>query len=179
MAIRQHRYPLTAQQQAATVMLGGELPVEDRLTSGQFDHLNSLYGQGEAALDRMAGNPAIPGIAPWARAMGDKKNPSLYDRQVVREALAAPRSERVMGSFDPRQLHGSQSGITREGLDYYMSDQYANTGQTYADQGNAGNAQPVVYRKSDGRDVLLSGHHRAGAALAKGEPLNALRIEGP
>lgn len=103
-----------------------------------------------------------------------------YDRSKVREALASPASEKDLVEVDPRTLRGSQPAITRGGVDYYMGRQYQETGRTFADQGNAGNRHPVVYDREDGSErILLAGHHRAAAALLKGEPLRTRRVQGP
>jgi hypothetical protein len=36
----------------------------------------------------------------------------------------------------------------------------------------------VYHREDDDQDLLLSGHHRAGAALLRGEPLKARLFQG-
>ena len=103
-----------------------------------------------------------------------------YDRGAVREALSRPVDQQELVDVDPRELSGSQSGVTRSGVKYYMGDHYSKTGKTYADEYNPGNAHPVVYDRNDGSErILLSGHHRAVAALLKGTPLPARRVQGP
>jgi len=59
-----------------------------------------------------------------------------------------------------------------------MSDEYEQTGETYADKDNIGNQMPVVYNKSNGQNVLLSGHHRAQAALLQGRQFDARQVYG-
>lgn len=169
------RYPITPEARAINSMLVGP-PQTDvpSHVSAQFERVNRMYGSGD--LDSVSRTAAVAGVAPWPRA-ARKRNAPLYDRDLVREALSQPRTEESVYPADPRNLHSTQPGITRDGVEYYMSDEYSNTGRTYADQGNAGNRQPVVYRKASGENLLLSGHHRAGAALLKGEPFNALHID--
>jgi hypothetical protein len=106
-----------------------------------------------------------------------------YDKSRVHEALSRDPTADEMKHFDPRELEGSQPGIQRGALEHYMGDEYHHTGRTYADQHNPGNKHPVVYsypHPVDGTEhhVLLSGHHRATAALLRGEPLLAREIKG-
>jgi hypothetical protein len=171
--MRPLRYNLTPQQEAATAMLGGKIPTPDPYISQQFASVNRAFGSGD--VDMAA--KGLTGTAPWPGASKSKKN-DLYDKDAVRDALTAPRTEKDVRPQDPRQLHATQPGITRGGVEYYMGDEYANTGRTFADQNNVGNTRPVVYHKSDGRSLLLSGHHRATAALLQGEQFNAHHIFG-
>lgn len=169
------RYNLTPQQEAATAMLGGKIPKPDQFISDQFSRVNQLHGSGN--LDKISANAAAPGVVPWPTATASKKKP-LYDKNVVTGALSQPKSEKDVRPQDPRQLHATQTGLTRGGVEYYMGDEYSKTGRTYADQDNLGNTRPVVYHKSDGRSLLLSGHHRAGAALLQGGQFNAQHVFG-
>jgi hypothetical protein len=42
-----------------------------------------------------------------------------------------------------------------------------------------GNDVPRIYHRiDDDRHIILTGHHRAAAALVKGEPLHAMVIHG-
>lgn len=113
--------------------------------------------------------------APWPMAGKKKSNPRGYDPDRVGAALKAP--EQHMTDLDPRDLHASQPWVTRAGVDHYMTDEYKQTGQTFADQDQPGNRNPIVWRDTQGRNKLLSGHHRATAALLRGEQFRALLIE--
>jgi hypothetical protein len=129
-----------------------------------------LYGAGDT--DSLF-NGAIETTVPF-RAASRRKDEDLFDRGVVVDALSGRTRLR---EIDPRVLHATQRGVTRQGVDYYMGDEYNLTGQTYADPDDIGNANPIVYRnpKTD-QWMILSGHHRAAAALLKGEPLEAIVI---
>jgi hypothetical protein len=124
---------------------------------------------------------------PWPRA-GRYKDVQDYDQARVNEVLTRPPR---LQDVDPRSLHSTQPYVTRSGVDYYSSPAYHRTGQTYEQTrgggANVGNAFPVVYRREahpravsqEAQNVLLSGHHRAAAALAEGRPLRAQIVEGP
>jgi hypothetical protein len=138
------------------------------------------HGGEQQALDRL-----IPGgttTTPWQPAGWLKREltqPELGARQeAVAKVLKAPPE---LVDVDPRRLRSSQPAVTRDGVSHYLnSRQWEMTGATYADQHNVGNQYPTVYRRSrDSEQVLLSGHHRATAALMRGEPLRARMVEGP
>lgn len=143
----------------------------------EFHNAASRHGSADAALDAL-----IPGgstQAPFPRA-GQRKDRHMYDQEAVNKHLSNPPE---LQDVDPRTLHSTQPAITRAGVRHYLSGEYEKSGTTYADQGNVGNRFPVVYRRSrEGTDVaddlLLSGHHRATAALIKGQPLRARVVEG-
>lgn len=102
-----------------------------------------------------------------------------YDRDFVRANLNSAQMDEV----DPKFLHGIQQGVHARGVEYYLSDEYNRTGTTFEQlKGNVpteGNRYPTVYKREDGMNVLLSGHHRAAAALAQGRPLIARTLRGP
>lgn len=110
--------------------------------------------------------------APWPRAGRDKRR-RPFDQGLVDAAIREPNFR----DMDPAQLHSTQPSVTRAGVDYYMGDEYERTGTTYADMGSAGNRHPVVYNR-EGTNMLLSGHHRAAAALLKGQQFRANYVEG-
>jgi hypothetical protein len=68
--------------------------------------------------------------------------------------------------------------VTRSGVEYYSGQEYDRTGETFADNEKAGNRFPVVYSRNDGTNIILSGHHRATAALLQGRPLRAINPSG-
>lgn len=124
--------------------------------------------------------------SPWAMA-GRRKDRQDYDPDLVRRAIESPAED--LADVDPRHLRATQPMVTRGGVDYYMNDRrWAETGRTFADQDNPGNAWPVVYRRHnefrtadwqpEHEDLLLSGHHRATAALLQGKQFKARQVEG-
>lgn len=102
-----------------------------------------------------------------------------YDRDFLRNQSGPAK----VGELDPRMLHGIQPGVHTQGVEYYLGDQYRRSGQTFEQlKGNApteANRMPTVYRREDGMNVLLSGHHRAAAALSQDRGLLTRIIEGP
>lgn len=137
-----------------------------------FHQVYRLHGTRN--IDSLFPGGVVTAPSPWP-SIGRTKGRPLYDHDAVTAALMkAPELEEL----DPRMLHANQSGITRAGVDYYMTPQYRQTGETFADKNNVGNAYPVVYSDLRGRNVILSGHHRATAALLLGVPHIARRIRG-
>lgn len=169
-------YPHTPEAIAINAMLGGPsmAPVPNHI-SDQFSKTYAMHGSRD--LDTISKNPAVAGTTPWPTAGKTKKGPA-YDRDLVAQAIMNPPDP---VRFDPRNLHSTQSGITRQGVDYYLNDPtYADTGTTFADAERPGNQHPIVYHsRTTQRNLILSGHHRAGAALLAGKPLEAIRVEGP
>lgn len=136
--------------------------------SRQFAEVHRLHGAGDInALTRGVSTPA-----PWPR-IGRTKGQPVFDQARVTAALSSPR---MLTETDPRFLHANQSSVTREGVQYYMGDEYQRTGRTFADRGDVGNRNPVIYRRNSGENIILSGHHRAAAALIRGEQLHALHV---
>jgi len=120
---------------------------------------------------------------PWPRAQ-QQKNRQTYDPKIVYNELVKPvDSDRGLVPVDPRHLQATQPHLVRAAVRHYMSDQFRTTGQTFADAHQVGNAHPFVYsRQRDDAEnpdeIIWAGHHRAAAALLKGEPLMARRVEG-
>lgn len=133
---------------------------------GQF------WGKGVDALF-----PASSGFgvaaAPFPRAKR-RKDVKDYDPDVVGSAMKAGELQDI----DPRTLHASQPSVTREGVAHYASG----STELFADQDRPTNQHPLVYKRDEGdgnvRNVLLTGHHRASAALANAELLKAIVAEG-
>jgi GNAT superfamily N-acetyltransferase len=120
--------------------------------------------------------------APFPRA-GRHKRFQDYDHDLVQSVLADPAEKaRLSQMVDPRRLSSTQPSIVRGALDYYLTDEYARTGKTFEAGDNIGNEFPVVYVRDNGNGtkvaMILSGHHRASAALLQGRPLRAIVIEG-
>lgn len=132
-----------------------------------------LWGQGKGALFHEESGPTTP--APFPRA-GRSKRRHDYEKPAVKEAIESGVPQPV----DPRKLSSTQPSVTRGGVEHYMGDEYKRTGETFADQSNPGNKFPVVYvRQTEPPEaLLLSGHHRATAALLRGEQLDAIVTGG-
>lgn len=144
------------------------------------DHLaQQFYGKGIEAL--FPPDTGEVREVPWDRASRTKSNED-YDHTRVRDALRAPPH---LEEVDPTNLRATQREITKGGVEYYTGRQYDRTGETYADKANPGNRFPLVYKREPVRPgaepehLLLSGHHRAAAALAEGRPLRAITVTGP
>ena len=133
--------------------------------------LSKIFGEG----------PKAP--VPWKQVVMNKFR-ATYDPTLVKNELMRPiTDEHGLTPVDPRHLQATQPHLVRAAVEHYMGDQFRTTGQTFADQHNVGNAYPFVYsRHREGQEhpdeVLLAGHHRAAAALLKGEPLMARRVQG-
>lgn len=141
------------------------------LTSLSQSSLERSYGKG---IQGLFGNSQTTAPVPWPSAPR-KKSDKPISRELIREALNHPKIEAV----DPRLLHATQPNIVRTHAEYYMTDAYKKTGKTSADQSNPTNAFPMIYINKDGKHIILSGHHRAAVALAKGETLPALIVREP
>lgn len=114
-------------------------------------------------------------VVPWPAVVRPLRTED--ERDLLRALLAVPPRADQFADLDPRTLSGSQGWVTRAGVAYYLhEDTYRRSGRTYADQFKIGNKYPVVHQC--GNDlVILSGHHRAAAALLNGEPLRARRVQ--
>jgi hypothetical protein len=155
---------------------------------------NTIYSlfnkQGESALFERYGKPQAERLGddpeewryetadkttvPWQTAAKSRTGPS-YDKSLVDEELSSP-STHVFG-FDPRKLHATQPWVTKEGTRHYL--RHGTSGPLYADKDNVGNYMPLVYvHRNTGQMRLLSGHHRATAALIKGQELPARYVIG-
>lgn len=145
------------------------------------DQFGKLYGKGLSALfpEGSAGMTTTP----MSRA-SRRKDVKDYEGEKVGAALRNPTHE--ISHIDPRSLRSTQPNVTRAGVSYYMGEEYGRSGRTFADPHEAGNRLPVVYSRpkcptcdpSDPEHLILSGHHRATAALLKGEQLAHIRVTG-
>ncbi len=134
----------------------------------------SLWGAN--AVDALfRGNPT--GSPPFPRA-GRRKDRQDYDREAVRRLLFKSGPPQLL-EMDPRTLSCTQPGLQRAAAVYYLGNEHKCTGEPYADKSNVGNRHPVIYLREDGTNMILSGHHRAAAALLRGELLRARVVEGP
>jgi hypothetical protein len=147
-----------------------------------FEHLSPHIHEGAAKLWRASHDEMFGGapkvVTPWPSA-GRLKTHQDYDPDIVKNLLE--RAPEGMAEIDPRVLKSTQPWITSAGVEHYLTGEYEKTGKTFADGDNAGNVYPVIYeREHQGRvdPILLSGHHRAAAALIRGVPLRALVARG-
>ena len=138
----------------------------DLLNSWQYEQVNKAYGSNDPDV-LFQGRPQAG--TPWPKAAKQKKG-QTWNKDLIRETLSAPP---VLENVDPRALHATQPNIIRPHVRHYMGGEYEETGKTAADPDNVGNQYPVVYAHPSGRWDILSGHHRAAAALLKGEALRA------
>lgn len=107
---------------------------------------------------------------PFQRA-SRRKDRKDYDQATVNRALREPN----LAPVDPREVAATQPSVTRAGVKHYMSG----SEEIYGQDKGAGNRHPVVYEREDGQKVLLSGHHRATAALLQGKQFRANVVRGP
>lgn len=132
------------------------------------------YGQGLDSVWPVDSSPTK--VVPW-KQFSRRRDVQDYDGALVREALLNPPELQLI---DPRGLRATQPSITRTGVDFYANDEaYRLTGQTHEFGDKLGNRYPFIYLREDGQALILAGHHRATAALLKGEPLEAIVISGP
>lgn len=143
---------------------------------------HKFYGKDD--IDAMFHDGAPKRPVPWEQA-SRRKDREDYDKGAVAAELKKPPSETQLHEVDPRDLHAYQPEVVRGGVKHYMGTQFHQTGETFADQGKAYNAHPVVYRREGlepgmaTQNIILSGHHRAAAALLQGRPLQARVVNGP
>lgn len=127
---------------------------------------------GAGSVEKMFPDGAPTTVSPFPQASPSRTH-RTFDPRLVDEALSNP--EEHLRDVDPRTVHGSQPGLTRAGVAHYME----NPDTLYRDAHQAGNQHPVVFHdETKDREVLLSGHHRAGAALLRGEQFKAVRVSG-
>jgi len=138
------------------------------------DKAESLYGKGIEALGSSGGLVSVP----WKSA-GSLKSRKDYDPDLVNEAV---RSRKSPEPVDPRTLRARQPHLRKDVIQHYMT-----SNEVFADQHQAGNRTPVVYVRHPDPGapdwqvpdhMILSGHHRAAAALLRGEQFNAIVVHG-
>jgi hypothetical protein len=106
-------------------------------------------------------------VAPWPRAPRRKGQPA-FDVTAVPALLDAPVD---LVEVDPRELWANQTWVVRGHADYYLTGRWERSGETSADRHIELNRFPVVVPDHRQRLVIISGHHRAAAALIEGRPL--------
>lgn len=154
------------------------------------DHLAHLghleaarfFGRGVEALFPGGDEAALVRPVPWSRA-ARLQHVEPWDSQLVADALRAPP---MLGEVDPIDLFAGQPSIILPAFRYYTQGRYRRTGETYEPGSRVGNRFPFIYRREAGPDgwprpqnLILAGHHRSAVALALGEPVRAIVVEGP
>jgi hypothetical protein len=133
---------------------------------------HDLYGSND--VDKFFGD-RLTSPTPFQSA-GRVKSHKDYDESLVARSITHPH-EFPIQDVDPRELRATQASVTKDGVSHYMRG-----GSEYGKQNGdhrLGNDVPRIYHREDGQKLILSGHHRATAALLKGEPLKAIVIKGP
>lgn len=140
-----------------------------------------FYGKND--IDAMFPEGALMRPVPWEQA-SHRIDRGDYDRPAVRRF--ANREPRLgdFHVFDPRDLRATQPNVLRQHVQHYLSGEYRRRGITSADIDNPGNKHPIIYVREglEGRpseNLILSGHHRAAAALLQGGQFRARMLEGP
>lgn len=143
---------------------------------------NRLWNTGEKGMSSLfdsESGTAPSTVVPFPKQARTSNRLAYFNKEAINQGV----SERYLAEIDPRSLMSGQPSITRAGMEYYMGDEYEKTGRTYADHG-AGNVHPVIYESTHPHfgwpeRTILSGHHRATAALLRGSPLLAVHIKAP
>lgn len=153
------------------------------------DHSRAERAFGSRDLSRIAPSGPV-GTTPWKTA-GSWHGREVYDKDAVQSAVKQVRAGQAhLTEVDPRYLYATQPGITRAGVSHYLEHEEPEA--SFADTHNSGNKYPVIYKR-DNRSgnpdlpdwwnshdhIILSGHHRAAAALLRGEQFKAVLVEGP
>lgn len=150
----------------------------DRETSYETDQrarARSMFGSKD--IERVFPGQTPKAIVPWPAGGRSKTEPKYDKAAVTAELIRQPRTVDI----DPRVLSAGQPHVVRAGVEHYLGDTFERTGQTFADQGNVGNQFPFVVTKHGDTDnpehLIISGHHRATAALLQGKKLTTRWIE--
>lgn len=134
-----------------------------------------FYGSND--VDRLFPGGSPTTSVPWSQVRPTRTH-RVSNPEMVHDAIVNPDRYRTM-SLDPRELHATQPGLQRAAVAHYMGPDYHRTGQTFADQHQAGNQTPVVFHNLDNDHLSIqSGHHRAASALLRGDQFDALVVAG-
>lgn len=126
-------------------------------------------------VDHMFPHGALTTSVPWAPA-GPTRTHRAYDVRAVTEAVNNPQQFKPE-LLDPRGLRATQPGLQRAATKYYLDN--PNPARTFADPDHVGNQTPVAFHNEmTGHTAILSGHHRAAAALLRGDQFNAIVVSG-
>ncbi|MEZ5281766.1 MAG: hypothetical protein R2770_14995 [Acidimicrobiales bacterium] len=147
-----------------------ELPALDDLQHSP--EVAVIHAAGPQALLNEEAAPLLP--VPFPRAQRSKRLRS-YAPEVVASAIRSARTTTI----DPRKLSATQPWVTTPGVHFYLGEHYPTKGDTYQADLDPGNRLPLVYVRDGEEALILAGHHRATVALVRGEPLEALVVNGP
>lgn len=143
--------------------------------------IGTPLGNAEAAKLWGKGKAALSAINPWPEKGGKiedvkKFGKVQYDRPGLAKALLEREKHTI--EFDPRRIdYASQPGITKAGVEHYMD--HPDEPFSGAGAKKPGNIDPVIFHDLDtGKNTILSGHHRATAALLSGRTMRAVYYEG-
>lgn len=152
-----------------------QMEIRNRLDSmrSTASRADDVYGSND--IEKLFNGNGQTG-APWEPA-GQSKSKMTYDKDLVARSITHP-NEFPVEEHDPRTFRSTQPNVTREGVSHYLEGREGTYGETQGDH-RLGNDLPRVYNREDGQKLLLTGHHRAAAALIKGTPLKAVTINGP
>lgn len=140
--------------------------------------VRSLHGSKD--IERLFPGQIPKTLTPWPGA--NKR--TLYTPRLTEGVHAELEREPRTVDIDPRILTAGQPHLVRAGVEHYMGDEFERTGRTFEPGHNVGNQFPFVVTKRSNspnmpeyEHVLLSGHHRAAAALLRGRKLTTRWIE--
>ena len=141
----------------------------DQFTQHWGKGMGSLFPEGSSGKT----TPPFP-------AAGRRKSQMPYDQDLVHKTLAGSP---VPEAIDPRTVSSTQSWVTRAGVAHYMDEGNRTKGVLFGDAHEPGNQTPVVYSRKECEDcpethMLLTGHHRATAALLQGRQFTGIRVRG-
>ena len=108
-------------------------------------------------------------VIPFAGAARLKSEP-MYDKKAVAKGIA----EGKLVDVDPRNLRASQPSVSLPGVQHYLQGKPG----LFDSQGGAANKNPIIYVRR-GQKNILTGHHRAAAALLAGKTFKAIVVQEP
>ncbi len=172
---RQHVWDAEDASQSQAQGRTGSLVSQGAPTGTQaVTRAHRAFGKGLNALFPDDGDGPAPSVTtPWPSA-SESKDRKTFDEDLVARSITHPH-EFPTEELDPRELRARQPKLLRQHVKSYMDG----TRDQDAQDSRLGNDVPRVYhRTDDDQKIILSGHHRAAAALLKGEPFHAKIIRG-
>jgi hypothetical protein len=151
-------------------------PSDFEMRTEPYHRPHRLHGQGVDAM--FSGGSTTK---PWTANTGGNSPMRLGNRRqdlIAASIIGGMRGFAHPENIDTRWLQMSQDAVAHHVVKHYAENpEYHDTGVTFADQEHKGNRIPLVYQREEHGDrTILSGHHRAAAALAMGKPLRALVV---
>ncbi len=141
-----------------------------------MSRLQQAAGKGRAGLDVLFPDHTPLTSTPWPRA--GRRRGETDPRPHIADALKNPDDHvREVDPTDSR-FRSTQPSITRAAVSHYLDHD-----DLYADQHQAGNQTPVVWRTQDGQGQetwnTMSGHHRQTTSALKGQQFRAVFVDDP